>query len=91
MDFFRRVTCEERSALCAELLASSAFAMEYWQNGGEPEVLDRLNPEVREIVEKIVSGQCGKLPRGRARRASLANLERNAFAFRRTAKAVRSA
>jgi len=29
-------------------------AVEYWQKGRDAEVLDRLNPEVREIVEEII-------------------------------------
>ena len=29
-------------------------AVEYWQKGRDAEVLDRLNPEVRELVEQII-------------------------------------
>jgi tetratricopeptide (TPR) repeat protein len=38
------------------LLDPFAKAFEYWQGGRDAEVLDRLNPEVREIVEQIVRG-----------------------------------
>jgi tetratricopeptide (TPR) repeat protein len=37
-----------------ELLSPFAIASEYWQKNEDAEVLDRLNPEVREIVEEII-------------------------------------
>ena len=42
----------------AELAVLEPFvrAVEYWQRGKDAEVLDRLNPEVREIVEEIIAG-----------------------------------
>lgn len=36
------------------LLEPFVKAAEYWQKGRDAEVLDRLNPEVREIVEEII-------------------------------------
>lgn len=38
----------------AELLKPMAFVCEYWQKGEDAEVLDRLNPELRELVEDII-------------------------------------
>ncbi|PKN61280.1 MAG: hypothetical protein CVU57_30225 [Deltaproteobacteria bacterium HGW-Deltaproteobacteria-15] len=38
------------------LLMPFAKAVEYWQKGKDEEVLDRLNPEIREMVEKIIHG-----------------------------------
>jgi len=71
VNFFRGVSSEQASALCAELLDAMRArnmahalgvlqpfqaAVEYWQKGRDAEVLDRLNPEVRELVEAIISG-----------------------------------
>ncbi len=68
-EFFSRVAGEETASLCAGLfemmrqremerelglVAPIAHAVEFWQRGKDPEVLDRLNPEVREIVEEII-------------------------------------
>lgn len=39
-----------------EMLMPFAKAVEYWQKGKDEEVLDRLNPEIREMVEKIIQG-----------------------------------
>ncbi len=36
------------------LLVPFAHAVEYWRKGKDMEVLDRLNPEVRELVEAII-------------------------------------
>ena len=36
------------------LLAPFAAAVEYWLDGSDAEVLDRLNPEMREVVERII-------------------------------------
>ena len=67
--FFRKVTKEESAEQCRgfmemmknrglndelELLAPFDWAVEYWQKGKDEEVLDRLNPEVRKLVEQIV-------------------------------------
>jgi hypothetical protein len=72
VDFFRLVTREDTTGLCAQFLDALrergmeeelatlepfAKAVEYWQKGKDAEVLDRLNPEVRRIVEQIVNGQ----------------------------------
>ena len=68
-EFFRLVTRESRRAVCGEFLEEMrrrgmerelgildpfAHALEYWGRGKDAEVLDRLNPEVREVVEEIV-------------------------------------
>ena len=37
------------------ILDSFRKAIEYWQKGEDAEVLDQLNPEVREVVEQIVT------------------------------------
>jgi tetratricopeptide (TPR) repeat protein len=37
-----------------ELLRPFAIACEYWRKNEDAEVLDRLNPEVREVVEDII-------------------------------------
>ncbi|HIE53476.1 MAG TPA: hypothetical protein EYP85_17120 [Armatimonadetes bacterium] len=42
-----------------ELLAPFRYAVEYWRRGRDMEVLDRLNPEVRTVVEDIVKGRGG--------------------------------
>lgn len=70
--FFRRVVRAENASLCAEffdamrsrkmddllgVLEPFRVAVEYWQKDSDPEVLDRLNPEVRELVEAIISGK----------------------------------
>jgi DNA-binding MarR family transcriptional regulator len=67
--FFLRLAHPETAPLLAELLdvlrergldrfvgelEPFARAAEYWQKGDDAEVLDRLNPEVREIVEEII-------------------------------------
>ena len=72
--FFRVAAREQSAALCAELLDAMrergmerelaflepfAKAVEYWQKGKDAEVLDRLNPEMREIVEQIIRGEGG--------------------------------
>jgi hypothetical protein len=64
-------TKDQHAAMCEELIASVAQkhmeslgfpllpfakAVEYWRKGKDEEVLDRLNPEVREIVEAIIRG-----------------------------------
>jgi hypothetical protein len=41
------------------LLAPFDKAVEYWQKGKDEEVLDRLNPEVRELVEQIIQTRSG--------------------------------
>jgi hypothetical protein len=38
----------------AELLKPMAVVCDYWQKGEDAEVLDRLNPELRELVEDII-------------------------------------
>ncbi|MGD2092776.1 MAG: ATP-binding protein [Candidatus Aminicenantes bacterium] len=38
----------------AELLRPMAIVCDYWQKGEDAEVLDRLNPELRELVEDII-------------------------------------
>lgn len=38
----------------AELLEPFRIAVEYWQRDRDAEVLDRLNPEVRELVEDVI-------------------------------------
>lgn len=74
--FFARVTREETAATCGDLLetleqhqlseelgalAPFKLAVEYWRRDHEHEVLDRLNPEVREIVESIIQqGSSGR-------------------------------
>ena len=72
--FFRQAAREDRADFCAELLEMIrerglervlaalepfAKAVEYWQKGGDAEVLERLNPEMREIVEEIIQGKRG--------------------------------
>jgi tetratricopeptide (TPR) repeat protein len=67
--FFKKVTKEESAEQCRgfmammkkrdmndelALLAPFDRAVEYWQKGKDEEVLDRLNPEVRKLVEQIV-------------------------------------
>jgi hypothetical protein len=70
--FFRGMVGVQTADLCAEffatmkardmrdeleLLTPFAMAVEYWQKGEDEEVLDRLNPEVRRIVEAIIRGE----------------------------------
>ena len=43
----------------AELLTPFTIAAEYWENGDDAEVLDRLNPEVRKLVEQIIEAAAG--------------------------------
>ncbi|MDO9229872.1 MAG: ATP-binding protein [Syntrophales bacterium] len=67
--FFKKLTKEESAEQCRgfmammkkrdmndelALLAPFDRAVEYWQKGKDEEVLDRLNPEVRKLVEQIV-------------------------------------
>ncbi|MBM3475689.1 MAG: MarR family transcriptional regulator [Armatimonadetes bacterium] len=55
--FFRQVLADLREQGLgedAEALAPIEAAVEYWQRGGDEAVLERLNPEVREITEEIV-------------------------------------
>jgi hypothetical protein len=69
-DFFRRSAREKTAGLCAGFLDEMrdrrlehevgvlepfARAVEYWQSDEDAEVLDRLNPEVREVVEQIIA------------------------------------
>jgi tetratricopeptide (TPR) repeat protein len=73
--FFRRSLDERTAEICGDLLglmdnrkmvdelallSPFASAIEYWQKGKDEEVLDRLNPEVRQLVEKILSGKTEK-------------------------------
>jgi tetratricopeptide (TPR) repeat protein len=70
-EFFQNATREPHVSMCEELfgvmhqkgmvqeaalLLPFAKAVEYWRKGKDEEVLDRLNPEVREIVEAIIRG-----------------------------------
>ena len=72
--FMRAAATEDQAELCTELLDAMrergmerelgllepfAKAVEYWQKGRDAEVLDRLNPEMREIVEQIIRGEGG--------------------------------
>jgi Tfp pilus assembly protein PilF len=72
--FFRKVTREESAEQCRgfmemmkkrdmndELALLTPFdkAVEYWQKGKDEEVLDRLNPEVRKLVEQIIRNPSG--------------------------------
>lgn len=43
-----------------ELLTPFAKAVEYWQKGKDEEVLGRLNPEIRKLVEQIIQNPSGK-------------------------------
>lgn len=67
--YFMATVSEATAALCEELfemirqrameqeldlLEPFVVAVEFWRRDRDPEVLDRLNPEVREIVEEIV-------------------------------------
>ncbi|MBI1924123.1 AAA family ATPase [Candidatus Poribacteria bacterium] len=69
--FFRRVVREERADFCGALLDAMrargrerelgvlepfAIAIQYWKSGKDAEILDRLNPEVRQLVEAIIHG-----------------------------------
>jgi len=69
--FFRQILTPASAEMCAELLemmrsaglqaeleavAPFVHAVEYWQKGEDLEVLDRLNPEVRSLVEDIIRG-----------------------------------
>jgi len=69
--FFRYALCEKTASLCSTMLddlATGAFdaeaellnpfreAVNYWTSGKNEEVLDRLNPEMRKLVEEIVRG-----------------------------------
>jgi DNA-binding MarR family transcriptional regulator len=56
-DFFWQVLADLREQGLgedAEALAPIEAAVEYWQREGDEAVLERLNPEVREITEEIV-------------------------------------
>ncbi len=70
--FFSAVLTERTAPFCAQLfdamreqnmenelnlLAAFVTATDYWLKGKDEEVLDRLNPEVREIVEDIIKGK----------------------------------
>jgi hypothetical protein len=69
--FFRQTLTPASAEMCAEFLemmrsaglqaelealAPFVHAVEYWQKGEDLEVLDRLNPEVRSLVEDIIRG-----------------------------------
>ncbi|MBM4086126.1 MAG: hypothetical protein FJ272_15185, partial [Planctomycetes bacterium] len=73
--FFRWATHETRADSCAELfslmrerkmerelalLEPFVLAVEYWQKGKDAQVLDRLNPELRQLVEAIIKGPAAK-------------------------------
>ncbi len=47
----------------AELLKPMAIVCDYWQKGEDAEVLDRLNPELRELVEDIIKRRQERLKR----------------------------
>ena len=72
IEFFADIITEKTADFCDELLGilseknmeeelmrlvPFASAIEYWKKNKDKEVLDRLNPEVREIVEKIIKGK----------------------------------
>jgi len=42
------------------LLEPFVLAVEYWQKGKDAQVLDRLNPELRQLVEAIIKGPAAK-------------------------------
>ncbi|HEX9655171.1 MAG TPA: hypothetical protein VGA99_15800, partial [bacterium] len=67
--YFSKVVSEQRVDVVKELFAMMVekgliaeqvfidpfrIALTYWEKGKDAEVLDRLNPEVREIVEQII-------------------------------------
>jgi tetratricopeptide (TPR) repeat protein len=69
VNFFRGMAKEKTAGLCGEFLDAMrqrdlkdevdtlepfAIAVRYWQEGKNEEVLDRLNPELRELVAEIV-------------------------------------
>lgn len=69
IDYFRKIVSEKRFGIVKELLSMAqekglkdevallqpfVTANLYWEKGRDAEVLDRLNPEVREIVEEII-------------------------------------
>ncbi|MCI0513435.1 AAA family ATPase [candidate division KSB1 bacterium] len=69
IDFFNQLTTQNQvsifrvlyqilsrpeHAVEIELLQPFALACDYWGNGDNPKVMDELNPELREIVEKII-------------------------------------
>ena len=48
------VSCEKSLHEEVHLLSPLAIACEYWQKGEDAKILDRLNPELREVVEDII-------------------------------------
>lgn len=67
--FFKLVSKNVNSSICSKLLelmierkmqdelllvGPFLLAVDYWQNGRNAEILDQLNPEIREVVEEII-------------------------------------